>query len=63
MFVRDDCAHQKLFSVVNAIAMQCQKELSVVVKAFYISNFVEAKTPEQIEDDLKRGKLFQGRLK
>ena len=43
--------------------MQCQKELSVVVKAFYISNFVEAKTPEQNEDDLKRGKLFQGKLK
>ena len=38
-------------------------ELSSVVKAFYVSNFVEAKTPEQNEDDLKRGKSFQGKQK
>ena len=28
--------------------------------ALYVSNFVEAKTPEEIEDDLKSGKLLQG---
>ena len=36
------------------------KKILAVIK-FHISNFVEANTPEQNEDDLKRGKLFQGK--